>query len=570
MNKTTTIERLTRSATLAGAGDGERGFFATIASRSPVHRRDARGPFLEVLDPAGLEPVADVPLLADHRAEVRSIVGRVTDIAADGGAVTGTLRLSEAADVEPIVSRIRDGSVTSVSAGYSVSEWRESRDGDRRVKTAVRWQLLEVSLVAVPADQNAKIELRSQKMFDIEQRQALIESLRGALALPDGWGADLTADAVTDAEVRESAREAWLLQNPAPRVRATPGLADEAAVRTRAADAISYRMGSCDLPDGARDLAAMSLLDHARESLARAGVSARGMSPDEVFSRSLSNSDFPLVVSNAAGKTVAQGYQAARSALTPLFRQRSLSDFKVSTSIRLGGLGMLEELSETGEIVASSRDEEGETIQLRTFARRLDLSRRLLVNDDLGLFGDAARALGEAAAATEAQLMVDQLTGTATLSDGQPLFHASRGNIVAPSADLIDTLADARLALRQQRTIDGTSPIQATPKFVVCGPEMETALERALAAITPATVENVNPFAGRLQLLVEPRLTGTDFYVAAEPAQAAAFVIAHLGAAPGPQVQRQDAWNTLGVSFRCWLDVGTGFAGWRGIVKVAA
>lgn len=556
-----------------GLDEAARTFRAVVATATPVQRRDARGPFLEILDPAGLEntPDDDVSLLTDHRQSARETVGRASGFTVDGSAVHAVLRLGLADDVEPIFQRVKDGTLRHCSAGYRVTEWREDRDDSgRRTKTATRWRILEISLVPIPADPGAIIKRSGTMPFDVETRAVLIETLRHACKLPDEWGEDLGAETVTDDEVRAAALEAMTTRQ-APTIRVTRSHDDPAAIVARASDGIYARMTGAEIPEASRDFANMSLVDLARDSLSRAGVSTRGMSFDEILHRSVAGtSDFPLVVSNVANKSVADAYRNAESPIKSLFRRRSLSDFKTATAIRLGGMGRLEELTEHGEIRATSRGEEGETIQLRTFARRFDLTRKLIVNDDLGLFGDVTRELGESAAATEADLCAQQLLGDGTLSDGTPLFHASRANIVtAAGSDLIADLSAARLALRRQKGLDGITPISVTPRYIVAGPAMETELEKVLAAINPADSDSVNPFAGRLQLLIDPRIEDADWYVFADPARAAVFNLAHLAAAPGPQIQRQEAWDTLGVSFRCFMDVGAGFAGWRGAVKVS-
>lgn len=573
-------EFLCRTMPRAGDLDEEsREFRAIVATNTPVPRRDAKGFFLEVLDPAGLEhkPGRDYPLLTDHRQSARETVGRAYRLKVDGPSISATLRLAVADDVEPLLQRVRDGVIRHVSAGYTVLQWAESRNPDGiRVKTATRWRLLEVSLVPVPADENAIIKRGAEMPFDtVEDRDSFVEEIRSLVGLSEEWADGLPEDADEDA-IRAAAREA-LTQRSAPKIRITRSHDDPAQIQTRAADALAFRMGGlAELPEASREFAHMSLMDHARDALARGGISTRGMSADEVLSRSLTTSDFPLTVANAANKTAADGYKAAESALKPLFRQRSLSDFKTATSVRLGGMGVLAEMTESGEFTAVSRGEEGETLQLRTFGRRLDLSRRLIINDDLALFGDTTRALGEAAAQTEAALMADLLTGSDPLSDGTALFHASRGNIVDVSdatgdlaaQPLLWALSQARLTMRQQKNLDGITPIAATPRYIVAGPEMETTLEQLLTPVNNVAQGDANVFVGKLSLLIDPRIEGDDFYIMADPAQAHVFNIAHLAAAPGPQIQRQEAWDTLGVSFRCWMDCGVGFAGWRGAVKV--
>lgn len=578
-----TGEFLCRTMPRVGDLDEEsRTFRAIVATSTPVARRDAKGPFLEILDPSGLERKADDdwPLLADHKQSARETVGRASDLVIDGPSITASLRLGMADDIEPIFQRVRDGVIRHVSAGYRVLQWAESRNPDgTRVKTATRWRLLEVSLVPIPADPLAIIHRSAEMPFDLENRTALIDDLRTRCNLSDDWGDDLTEEAVTDDEVRAAALEA-MLSRQTPKITVRRDNTDPAQIQTRAADALAYRMGGlAKLPEASREFVHMSLMDHAKDALARAGVSTRGFSSDEVLSRSLTTSDFPLTVANAANKVAADGYAAAESGLKPLFRQRSLSDFKTSTSVRLGGMGMLAEMTESGEFTAISRGEEGETLQLRTFGRRLDLSRRLIINDDQNLFGDTTRALGEAAAQTEAALMADLLTGDDTLSDGLPLFDDTRGNVISV-ADAVDAggflsaqpllwaLSQARLVMRQLKNLDGITPIAATPKYIVAGPELETEIEQLLSEVYAPSQGDVNPFVGKLALLVDPRIEGRDWYLFADPARAHVFDIAHLSAAPGPQIQRMEKWDTLGVSFRAWMDVGVGFAGWRGAVKV--
>lgn len=116
-------DRFTRKAPLAGVVDGlALTVSAIIATSTPVQRRDGRGSYLEVLDPAGLQYEAkdDLPLLSDHKQSARETIGRAYGITVDGQSVRATLRLSMADDVQPIRQRIEDGTLGHVSAGYQV------------------------------------------------------------------------------------------------------------------------------------------------------------------------------------------------------------------------------------------------------------------------------------------------------------------------------------------------------------------------------------------------------------------------------------------------------------------
>ncbi|RQP06438.1 MAG: hypothetical protein D1H97_07115 [Paracoccus sp. BP8] len=57
-------------------------------------------------------------------------------------------------------------------------------------------------------------------------------------------------------------------------------------------------------------------------------------------------------------------------------------------------------MTEHGEFTHTSRAESGETLTLKTFGRAINVSRKLLIDDDLGLLGDMTSAMGQAAAQT--------------------------------------------------------------------------------------------------------------------------------------------------------------------------
>lgn len=402
---------------------------------------------------------------------------------------------------------------------------------------------------------------------DQAQHRAEIRTIARAAGLPAEW-ADSQIDA--DASVTEARAAAFdemqKRGRTVPTIRVTGANDDPAQIQTRAADALAFRMAGGDLPEAAREFVGLSLRDLAAESLTRSGVSVRGMSADEVFARSLGTSDFPLVVSNAMGKVAAQAYKAAESPLKALARQRTLPNFKESTSIRIGEMGRLEEITEHGEFRHTNRAEAGEVMRLKTFGRAINVSRKLLIDDDLSLLGDMTAAMGQAAAQTEAEELVALFTGNPHLSNGTPVFDATRGNSVSgPGVDLSEfALSEARRHMRTVKGLDGKTIIDARPKYLIVSPDLETTAEKLLASIYATTTDDVAAFAGKLTLVVEPRLTGASWYLLADPAQVPSLQYAYLSAAQGVQIQRQEAWDTLGLKYRAFLDFGCGWLDWRG------
>jgi HK97 family phage prohead protease len=601
---------LIRQATTANSYDAStRTFEAVIATMTPVVRRDAQGPFNEVLDPATLGASAGMPLLDSHRTDsVRDLLGRVLSTRVEGNQVIAKLQLSTASDTDPIAQRIADGSLTGVSIGYRVTGWTESAGATgQRQKTPTAWTLTEVTLTTNPADPNARV--RQQEALGATVRPSETTTTNRADNPTSQTGADMPdiviettpeqdAERTRRSSIRTLVRSAGLSAEiaddlidqdssvdqakaavfdatqtrTAPVIRTHTTQNDDPAVITRRqSDAVAVRMNGGDCPDDAKQYLGDSLLDMARDGLTRSGVSVRGLSADEVFTRAAhGTSDFPLVVSNAMGKVAAESYKAAESPLKQLGRQRVLRDFKASTSIRIGEMGRLEEIAESGEIKATGRAETGESMSLKTYARGINVSRNLLVNDDLNLLGDMTAAFGEAAAQTEADEMVKLLTSNPNLSDGIPVFDASRGNVSAVPASLSDAgaghtaLSAARKAMRGFKGTDGKTLINVVPKYLLVGPESETYAEQLLAVLYPTNVDEVNVMGQKLTLLVEPRITDDSWYVFADPARVASMAYGYLANAQGVQIQRAEAWDTLGIKFRAFLDFGTGWSDWRG------
>ena len=560
---------------------------AVIATGHPVQRRDTRGTFLEVLTPETLDlsGVQGLPVLDSHRtASVRDTLGRVRSIAREKAAITAVLELTSAEDAAPVLQRIADGTVTGVSIGYRVSGWTEKNTPEGRMKHPISWRITEVTLTSNPADPSARLRQKGNDMpediietFMPDEAEAQRRSDIRGLVRTAGLGTEV-ADSLIDAGadmIRAKAEVFDALENRRaanPIIRThTSRNDDPSVIQDRQAEALHVRMAGGEPKPEVRQYMGESLLDMARGSLTRAGVSTRGMSADEVFTRAgeHSTSDFPLVVSNAMNKTALASYQAASSPLKRLGRQRTLSNFKTATSIRLGEMGRLEELSESGEITATSRAENGESMKLATYARGITVSRQLMIDDDLGMLGDMTAAFGEAAAQTEADILVDLITSNPALNDGTAVFDASRGNVAATGTPLgdagdIGAVENARKAMRSFTGLDGKTLINVSPKYLVVGPESESNAERLLATIYPATTGDANVFASKLSLLVEPRIDDLRWMIFADPGRLATIQFGYLSSAQGVQIQRAEAWSALGMKFRAWLDFGAGWLDWRG------
>lgn len=559
---------------------------AVISTFADVTRRDARGAYVERLDAAGLDlsRLIGAPVLDGHRqGSARDVIGTVTGHRTENGNLMASIRFSGAPDAAPIVHRIQEGTIRGVSVGYKVSKWAETQDPNSktRIRTAAAWSIFEVSAVPVPADSGATFRGNSMPLDNEEtnpaQHRAEIRTIARAAGLDSAWAdAQIDADASVT-ETRAAAFEEIQRRGQAvPRIRVGTSGDDPAVIRTRQAEALAARMMGSTPSDAARPFMQMGLADYAREALTRSGAAGVSMlGREELLTRAMHTvSDFPELLTGAGNRVLADAYTRAASPLKQLARQRTASDFRPLSTLKLGGFGKLERVNEAGEIKSLTTGEAKESYALETFGGIFSLSRKAIVNDDLGAFSRWGEMMGQAAAETEATQLLALIQANSgngvKMDDGQNLFHASHGNLAGTGAALSETTLDAaRQAMRTQKALDGVTPVNVRPKFLLIGPALELTADKLLAAIYAATTANANAFTGALTVLVEPRITGNGWYVFGDPSTAPVLEYAYLSSAQGPQLSSRDGWEVLGREFRVTLDFGAGATDHRGAYRNA-
>lgn len=96
-------------------------------------------------------------------------------------------------------------------------------------------------------------------------------------------------------------------------------------------------------------------------------------------------------------------------------------------------------------------------------------------------------------------------------------------------------------------------------------PELETVGEKLIADLSATTSEDVNPFAGKLTLLVDAQLASpTRWYLATRPGMPDGLMHAYLDGARGPQVFTREGFEVDATEFKVRMDFGAGFVDWRG------
>lgn len=333
--------------------------------------------------------------------------------------------------------------------------------------------------------------------------------------------------------------------------------------------------------DGSNPLRGHKLLDIARACLVRAGVRVDGMDQRAIVAAAFtqSTSDFPLLLENTMHKTLLSAYAIAPDTWTRFCKRGSVSDFRQHKRYRVGSMSNLDAKNELGEFKTKAiPDGERSSIQAATKGNIINLSRETIINDDLEALTGLSGALGRAAKRTVeadvyATLALNSGLGP-TLEDGKSLFHADHGNIGTPAANTVAAWDEARAKMAQQKDPSGNDFLDLRPA-VWLGPTGLGGTARVLngAEYDPDTANKLqkpNMVRGLVGDIVDtPRLSGTPWYLFADPMDAAVLEVAFLDGVDTPYLEQEAGFTVDGVRWKVRLDYGVAGIDYRGAVRNA-
>lgn len=435
---------------------------------------------------------------------------------------------------------------------------------------------------AVKAD-----EIRAKALADEKQRR---DDIRAAFKKHDQH-ADLMNQCLDDPEVTVEKARAQLLEalgaDATPSGNFEAGEDEREKFQSAAADwLVARNEGTLNKLDTANPARGMSLLSLAQNSLDASGISTRGMTNVELAghviraSVSHSTSDFPVILEEALHKTLQGAYQRASDTWRRFCDVGTLSDFRPHNRYRMGSIGNLKGVLENGEFKdATLPDGEKESIAADTKGLILNLSRQIIVNDDMGAFLGAGRALARAAGRTievdvYALLAMNSGMGP-TMQDGKAMFHADHNNIAAsggaPSMALVEA---ARVQMAQQKDVGGKDFLDLRPSIWL-GPLSLGGQAREVngAEYNDASGKNQrkpNVVRGLFNDIVDtPRLTGTPWYMLANPNEAPVFEVGFLNGQQEPYAEMQQGFRVDGISWKIRHDYGVAGVDYRGAIRNA-
>lgn len=438
------------------------------------------------------------------------------------------------------------------------------------------------------AAENVNAEnIRKEAVTAERKRSADILSATRAAKLEDSFAEKLISDGTSI-----DAARALIIEEFAKKDTAKGATGAQAAVRAGADETDKRRSGMMEALDfranfskeGAEkvrtsEYRGMDLLRLAAECIEVAGGKTRGLSNSEVAKLALnlsdrsagmhSTSDFPIILGNTVNRRLLAEYALAPRTFTGWTRRETATDFKDMTRARLGEFDSLDEVKEGSEYKAGTLGEGKETYKVLKYGKKIAITWETLVNDDLSAFNRLPKKIADTASRKQSDIIYGILSANAALSDAVALFHATHGNLGTAGAIAIASLAEARMLMRKQKGLNAKDFLNLTPSFLVVGPNYESlALQYTSSEYLPNTQSQVNPYKN-LSVVVEPRITGNEWYIMANPNSVDTIEYAFLEGEGELYTESRQGFDVDGVEIKARMVFGAKAIDYRGMVKNA-
>lgn len=492
-------------------------------------------------------------------------------------------------------SRSNDSSVTSkctviTTKGIKNMGVKGKKEGETRAEGS-ETQETETPVVPSPVDNSAEIRaaaqraveedrVRAREITDIVVRSGLDRSFADRL-VTEGKDIHQTRELVLNALADKS-------KETGTRSVVTPGQLDERDTMWRAMEEslLTRAAPQFNQPtELSQRYRAATLLDMAKDALHAAGVETRGLSKNEIASRALipgatrglhTTSDFPLLLGNTVKKVLRDNFAIAPSDYQWMTQTITVNDYRAISRFGLSTGPALLEVKEHGEYKRGTFQETAESMQLKKFGRIVGITREVVINDDLNAISSVPRLWGFAAQQLITRLVWEQITSNPVMSDGLPLFHALHGNLMTGGAgpgelnianlEVAVGLIEAQKGFAAEGENDENNYLGLQARYLLVGPALKYAAIRLTTSVDPIVNSAVNPFAG-LIVKSDPRITGNQWFVCADPAATDAIGILQMAGEPGPQLDERVGFDVDGIEYKVRLDTGAKALDYRWIVK---
>ncbi|MGH8032510.1 MAG: ClpP-like prohead protease/major capsid protein fusion protein [Luteimonas sp.] len=339
-------------------------------------------------------------------------------------------------------------------------------------------------------------------------------------------------------------------------------------------NAIEARVGFAKV-EGDNPYRGFTMVDLARESLVQAGVSTRGLDRKEIVGLAFthSTSDFPGLLGDTARKAVLKGYEEAEEQFEKFTRAVSVPDFKPTNLVGLGAFSDLLIVPEGSEYKYGTFSEQSQAMQIVTYGRLFSITRQAIINDDLGVFGDVPRKLGQAAKRTIGKAVFNLLTSNPVLADGFALFSTEHKNLMTGSVISTTSVDQMRQAMALQKDKDGNTirvPLKTLLTPIALGGLARTVRTSQYEVSGSKNLTTPNIVQNTFDVVDDGRFddnSATAWYGAADPAIVDGIVVGYLDGNQTPYLEQHEGFTVDGVAWKVRLDAAPAIADYRGLQK---
>ena len=485
-----------------------------------------------------------MPFLKDHNNAIDSQIGRVLSAdrvpLAERTELQGVVQISRSKDEQldrqflNILDRITRGEIGNLSIGYLVRSFEETdivNDDSPPTFLVNDWELLEVSLVAVPADSNSFIrnidggvdffenlkqnknnkqtqgvkmgtkatDDKNKNSANSEGKEVLTVNQKSVDPVDTGKIKDEAIDAENERcrqilticsesgidsekyldkkfsveDVRKVALKAMVDKNK--KVNAAPaskpvdvGATGEQRKNSDFEKFFLNKAGRKIKTESDTEFpVSMSFCDALRKYCNEPFANQRALLKRTVFTGDLSN-----LLTDALNKEIRRNYAEYPHAYSNLVRTRSQATTHDAKVMAVDASLVPDDMGEGQEYKYGELKDSQEAIQVIKRGKALAISENAFLRDDLDSLSSVIRKFGVGMRRREAQLVFGLLTSATEMVEGDPVFDAKHKNIVAKNDGInIANISAAKVLMAKQTDLAG-DPINIMPRHIVCAEEL--------------------------------------------------------------------------------------------------
>lgn len=314
-------------------------------------------------------------------------------------------------------------------------------------------------------------------------------------------------------------------------------------------------------------------------------------SPSDWLHAAFSTQNLSYVLTRSFNAILLEAFYYTEAEWRKVFNIGRVGDFKTYDRYRLNPVDFeFEPLTDGGKYKHGELGDSAYSIQAETFGKMYAITRKDIINDDMGVFSQIPKMIGFGASETLNRYCWTKFLAPSTDADGKAFYHADHGNLKSSCPLTSANLSAARAQFMKQKKTKGErttgeSPLGIQPTRLVVPIELEDAalmLTKATYFNNGATTDNpadYNPQKGRWEIVSSPYLSDANFsgysastwYLFADPRRLAAFEISFLNGKDSPTIERADAdFDTEGIQFKGYIDFGISQQDYRAAMKCTA